>query len=206
MLLPAVTPSAPHAPHGALWVAQARAAAAPEAKRAAAKKRSIIDFMRARLAQSREERFASEEEQKLFAAGERIFRYDSVNEHLVMLSLSRALKRREWRRAGRLALGWLANYFIFTALLLVFVVYGCVFDETSTLDEGESDALLLYSWAWSILQRFVVNEPAIILVGVMVPLLFATECCANLCTESTNNVLGVCIAMLITFFKRMRRA
>ena len=153
-----------------------------------------------------DKRDASDEERILFAAGERIFRYDSLNEHLVMLSLSRALKRREWRRAGRLALGWLANYFIFTALLLVFVVYGCVFDETSTLDEGESDALLLYSWAWSILQRFVVNEPAIILVGVMVPLLFATECCANLCTESTNNVLGVCIAMLITFFKRMRRA
>ena len=55
------------------------------------------------------------------------------------------------------------------------------------------------------MQRFVVNEPAIILVGVLVPLLFATECCANLCTESCNNVLGVFVAMLITFFKRMRR-
>ena len=63
----------------------------------------------------------------------------------------------------------------------------------------------MYSWAWSILQRFAVNEPAIIIVSVLIPLLFATECCANLCTESCNNVLGVFVAMLITFLKRMRR-
>ena len=84
-------------------------------------------------------------------------------------------------------------------------VYGCVFEEDSATD-GESDKLLMYSWAWSVMQRFAVNEPALIGVGVMMPMLFATECCANLCTESANNVLGVAVAMLITFFKRMRRA
>jgi len=54
-------------------------------------------------------------------------------------------------------------------------------------------------------QRFVVNEPMIILVGVLLPILFATECCANLCTESCNNAIGVGIAMCITFLKRMKR-
>ena len=39
----------------------------------------------------------------------------------------------------------------------------------------------------------------------MIPLLFATECCANMCTESCNNALGVAIAIVITFFKRMKR-
>ena len=39
----------------------------------------------------------------------------------------------------------------------------------------------------------------------MIPMLFATECCANLCTESCNNVLGVAVAMCITFMRRMRK-
>ena len=102
-------------------------------------------------------------------------------------------------------MGWLANHFFFTALLLVFAVYGCVFEQLYADEKSETDKLLMYSWAWSIVQRFVVNEPVLILVGVLVPLLFATECCANMCTESCNNVLGVAVAMLITFMKRVKR-
>ena len=94
-----------------------------------------------------------------------------------------------------------ANHFFFTALLLVFAVYGCVFDEASSVDN--SDELLMYSWAWSIMQRFIVNEPVLIGMSVLIPMLFATECCANLCTESCNNVLGVAVAMCITCVKRM---
>ena len=62
-----------------------------------------------------------------------------------------------------------ANHFFFTALLLVFAVYGCVFDEASSVDN--SDQLLMYSWAWSMVQRFVVNEPVIIFFSVIIPLL-----------------------------------
>jgi len=140
--------------------------------------------------------------QKAAAAGERIFRYDSLNEHLVMLSLSRAVRQREWRLARRLTLGWLLNHAFFTCLLLVFLVYGCEFEELSARDNSQ---LLMSSWAWSIMQRFVVNEPFIILIGVLLPILFASEFCANMCTESCNNVLGVALAMCITFLKRMRR-
>ena len=48
-------------------------------------------------------------------------------------------------------------------------------------------------------------EPILIIVGVMLPMLFATEFCAKLCTESINNVLGVAFAVCITFSKRMKR-
>ena len=42
----------------------------------------------------------------------------SLNEHLVQLSLSRAVSRREWKCAARLTLGWLLNHFFFVALML----------------------------------------------------------------------------------------
>ena len=92
----------------------------------------------------------------------------------------------------------------------VFVVYGCVFDELYEAQKinatATTDELLMYSWGWSLMQRFVVNEPVIILIGVLLPMLFATECCANMCTESCNNALGVGVATCITFLRRMRRA
>ena len=62
------------------------------------------------------------------------------------------------------------------------------------------------------------------MVGVLLPMLFATECCANMCaraislnlhqprrtspcrcTESCNNMMGIAVAMCITFLKRLRR-
>ena len=63
----------------------------------------------------------------------------------------------------------------------------------------------MYSWAWSIMQRFVVNEPFIITLGVLIPMLFATEFCANLCTESCNNVLTVVVTVVIKSLKSVRR-
>ena len=87
-------------------------------------------------------------------------------------------------------------------LLLVYVVYGCVFEQISAADNSEA---FLLSWLWSILQRFVAMEPIIILFGALVPMLFASEACANLCTESCNNALGVGVAVVITFFKRLKR-
>ena len=87
---------------------------------------------------------------------------------------------------------------MFTLLLLIFTVYGCEFAQLS-------EAGFLSSWLWSLGQRFLVNEPFIILLGVLTPMLFATECCANLCTETCNNALGVGVAVCITVLKRLRR-
>ena len=65
------------------------------------------------------------------AQRERLFNYASLNEHLLVLSLTRAVKRREWRQVGRISLGWLFNHAAFVLLLLVYVVYGCVFEQIS---------------------------------------------------------------------------
>jgi len=54
-------------------------------------------------------------------------------------------------------------------------------------------------------QRFALAEPLLILVFVAVPMLFATECCTNLFSESFNNTLGVGLAMLVTVLKRLKR-
>ena len=52
------------------------------------------------------------------------------------------------------------------------------------------------------MQRFLVQEPFIIAFGFALPLLFATECCANLCTESCNNAIGVCVSVIAKSMKR----
>jgi len=203
------------------------------------KTKTVVDFMRERLEQQpKRSKPLTEKEQVEYEKAERLFRYDSLNEHLVQLSLTRAIKRREWRTASRLAIGWLLNHFVFVALLLIFISYGCYFEEmfstavteetdttTTTMrnsttnatynvttnvthnvtTEADTNQLLMYSWGWSMMQRFLINEPILIFFSVMIPLLFATECCANLCTESCNNVLGVAVAVVITFFKRMKR-
>ena len=87
---------------------------------------------------------------------------------------------------------------MFTLLLLIFTVYGCEFSQLS-------EAGFLSSWLWSLGQRFLVNEPFIILFGFLLPLLFATEFCANLCTESCNNVLTVVVTVVIKSLKSVRR-
>ena len=63
--------------------------------------------------------FASGE---LGALLERQFLYSSLNEHLIPLSLTRALRLRQWRHVGRISLSWLLNVFAFVFLLLVFLV------------------------------------------------------------------------------------
>ena len=133
---------------------------------------------------------------------ERQFVYASLNEHLVRLSLSRALRNCDWRRALQITLGWLINYLLFAFLLVVYIVYGCVFESLSAEDNSEA---FFWSWMWSLAQRFVAMEPLIILFGALVPVLFASQACANLCTESCNNFLGIGFAVCITFMKRLKK-
>ena len=42
-------------------------------------------------------------------------------------------------------------------------------------------------------------------LSALVPVLFASQACANLCTESCNNFLGVGFAVCITFMKRLKK-
>ena len=133
---------------------------------------------------------------------ERQFVYASLNEHLVQLSLSRALRKRDWRRARQIALGWAINYVFFVFLLIIYIIYGCVFETLSAEDNSEA---FFWSWMWSLAQRFLAMEPLIILFGALVPVLFASQACANLCTESCNNFLGIGFAVCITFMKRLKK-
>lgn len=41
--------------------------------------------------------------------------------------------------------------------------------------------------------------------GLLLPMLFATECCANLFTEGCNNALGVGCAVCVSFLESLKR-
>ena len=119
------------------------AAAAREGEQRRPKK-SILEVYR--------ERMAAEEALQAMADGdkgkeERRFDYSSLSEHLVNLSLTRAIKRREWWQATRIALGWLTNFGFFTFMMLVYISYACVF---GTVD-NDSDSFVL-SWVMSLAQ------------------------------------------------------
>ena len=164
---------------------------------------------------------------------ERKFSYDSLQEHLLRHSLRRAIRRRDWRYAGWITVGWTFNLLIFVGLMLIFTVYGCRFKEEYAESEAlalrieqerilvngsigngtlgsnatgvNPDEALMVSWLWSVGQRFLVNEPFIILFGALVPLLFASAFCSNLCTESCNNTLTVAVTIVVTCLKSLRR-
>ena len=120
----------------------------------------------------------------------------------LVTSLTRAPPRagRQWRHVARISVGWAINLSAFTFMLLVYISYACVFGAVAMSGDD-----FVTSWVMSLAQRFVAMEPIIIIVGVMLPMLFATECCANMCTESCNNVLGIGFAMVISFLKRLKR-
>ena len=115
----------------------------------------------------------------------------------------RACGRRDWPYVRVIVAGWLLNHSLWTFMLLVFLIYGCHYQ--TVYNETDNSEALIISWLWSVAQRFVVNEPVLIFVGLGLPLLFATECCANFFTESCNNFLGVLVQVIITFFKMLKK-
>eukprot|EP00964_Phaeocystis_antarctica_P135964 scaffold100365_cov75-Phaeocystis_antarctica.AAC.3 len=107
---------------------------------------------------------------------------------------------RQWRHVFRICLGWLLNLLAFTVMCCVFIAYGCTFRTLSS--EAGSDAFV-NSWLISIANRFIAMEPIVILVGIAVPMLLSTECCANMFTEGCNNVLGIGCAMCVSFTQQL---
>ena len=80
--------------------------------------------------------------------------------------------------------------------------FTCVFEQLSAEDNSEA---FFWSWMWSLAQRFIAMEPILILIGALLPMLFASQFCANMCSESFNTALGVAFAVCITLSKRLRR-
>ena len=62
----------------------------------------------------------------------------------------------------------------------------------------------MLSWLWSVFQRFIVNEPVLILAGKGVPMLFSTALCANVCGETIANTLGLMVEAVMTCVKQIR--
>lgn len=132
-----------------------------------------------------------------------LFADASLNEHLLAHSLTRSWQRKEWRSVGRILLGWTLNVILFFGLVLTFSLYSCeIYSITSAADVTGRELVL--SWAWSIFQRFLVNEPALILAAKGAPMLFTTAFCANVCGESIANVLALMVSGIVTCLKQIR--
>lgn len=56
----------------------------------------------------------------------------------------------------------------------------------------------------SILQRFVINEPMLILLSKGVPMLFTTELCANICGETAVNLLDLAVQGVAACIKEIK--
>ena len=60
------------------------------------------------------------------------------------------------------------------------------------------------AWALSAFQRFVMHEPTLILAAKGLPILFATEFCANCCGESIVNLLALLFEIIAAAFAALK--
>jgi hypothetical protein len=133
----------------------------------------------------------------------RVFSYDSLNEHLLRQSLSQSLARKDWRSVGRIVFGWTMSLTVFFGLLFTFSLYGCEIYAYSEVSASTGQELAL-SWLITIFQRFIVNEPCLILLGKCIPMCFASETMENVCGESVANFLGLTVEAAIALLKRLK--
>jgi len=91
----------------------------------------------------------------------------------------------------------------FLGLIIVFMLYACELFGTETTAKADWRALLL-SWGFSIMQRFVINEPLLILLSKGVPMLFTSELCANVCGETVVNLLDLIVQGIAACIKSIK--
>ena len=145
-----------------------------------------------------------EEVIRVVRTAERKYSYASLNEYQITLSLRRSLKRRDWRRACAIALGWALNWLLFLGLLLMFSTYGCHFYNVFGDPETAGGQQLLLSWLWSVGMRFLINEPFLICASKGLPMLFTSAFCANFCSESIVACLSLTVEGLVSIIKTLR--
>lgn len=130
----------------------------------------------------------------------RNYSYESLNEHLLRQSLSRSIERRDWRCVRRIICGWMANLIVFFGLVFTFSLYGCeIYAHMPSKVTGEE---LIFSWAVSLFQRFIVNEPCLILLAKGIPICFTSAFCESVCGESVASCLGTAVEAGLAFAKR----
>lgn len=153
----------------------------------------------ASLAQSSEHEAS---EAHAIAHAPRKYSYVSLETYMVQSSLRRSLGQGAWRSALPVAFGWLANWAMMIGLMTVVSAYGCEF--YSSIAEGSRAESFLLSWGWSVGQRFIVNEPALILVQKGVPMLFASSTFEHVCSESVAAALSLMVEGVVALAKSMR--
>ena len=95
-------------------------------------------------------------------------------------------------------------------MMFTFSAYGCeLFEGIEYRGEndnpaGNSDELMV-GWAFSMFQRFVVNEPMLVLAAKGLPMLFASAFCANCCGESIVALLTVMVNGIVSCIGQMSR-
>ena len=134
----------------------------------------------------------------------RQYSHASLNEHMLTLSLTRSIKNKNWRAVARISFGWAANLLTFFGLLFTFALYACELFGSGSSATDASAAALLVSWAFSIFQRFVINEPMLILLSKGVPMLFTSELCANVCGETVVNLLDLAVQAVMACIKSIK--
>ena len=126
-------------------------------------------------------------------------------DRLRALSLSRTLfieRPLNKKRLAKLLFGWGFNWTVFWCLTMLFISYGCSFSgEGTTKDEQEA---LLQGWLIAVALRFALFEPAMILMGVFMPMLFASEVMGNLCGETVMNFMEHTSHIIIAFISSLK--
>lgn len=128
------------------------------------------------------------------------FSYASLNEHLLRHSLRHARKEGDWQRAIVLLFGWALQLLAFGMMLFTFSLYGCMF---ASVGDATTDQALVLSWGWSIFQRFLINEPGMIMLARYLPILLASEGCANVCGEGFAAGVGIVFEAVSTACKAL---
>ena len=132
---------------------------------------------------------------------QRSYSYESLNGLLLKASLSQSWARKDWPAVRKILLGWHLSLLAFAAMLVTFLLYACeIFEprdaQPGDIPAGNTDELVL-AWFFAAFQRFVLHEPMIILTAKGLPILFASELCANMCGETIVNLLTVIFSALM---------
>ena len=100
-----------------------------------------------------------------------------------------------WPRI-RLPLGWVLNWVLLFGLLFTWLLYVCEFSAMPHPDFIQRE--LMWTWSFSVVQRFVVNEPLIIVMSKLGPQILKSSlfyaCFSERCIEASTALLSALIS------------
>jgi len=140
-----------------------------------------------------------------------VYSHASLEETLFRASLERMWRARDWPAVRHILLGWTLNHLAFWTQFIIFAAYACELfesnehrDLTREAPAGSVDELWA-TWTFSVVHRFVLFEPTLILAAKGAPMLFASAFCTNCCGESIANAMGLVLELVIQVIKEIVR-